>query len=358
MIRILQVVCSLGWAGVEAVVMNFYRNVDRSKVQFDFIICSEKPQRYDEEILQMGGKIYRLPSRSGRPFAYMKALSRVIKEHGYRIVHVHQNSASMAMDGFVAKMCGVPVVIGHSHNIRCNVLWQHYLFKPLVNHVLTHRFACSEAAGQWAFGNRQDVKLVNNAIDSRKYLFDKVLRERKRAELGCAEEFVVGFVGRLHEQKNPFRLLDIFKTMIEVRADSRLVLIGGGNLEISLKERCAELGISDKVLFLGVRPDVNELMMAMDVFLFPSLFEGLGLVVVEAQATGLTCVVSENVPAPNLTGKVKIMQLADDNMMWVDVLLSADNSRRSDAVNMIIKGHYDIAHEARRLQLFYEKNYT
>lgn len=125
-----------------------------------------------------------------------------------------------------------------------------------------------------------------------------------------------------------------------------------------MKERCAELGISDKVLFLGVRPDVNELMMAMDVFLFPSLFEGLGLVVVEAQATGLTCVVSENVPAPNLTGKVKIMQLADDNMMWVDVLLSADNSRRSDAVNMIIKGHYDIAHEARRLQLFYEKNYT
>lgn len=183
MVRVLQVIGSLGYAGVEAVVMNYYRHIDRTKVQFDFVTCSQAPERYDEEILQMGGRIYRLPSRSGKPFVYMIALKRVIKGYGYKIVHIHQNSASMAMDGIVAKSSHVPVVIGHSHNTRCNVMWQHYLFKPLVNHVVTHRFACSEDAGKWIFGNRKDIRMVNNAIDSRKYHFDESTRSRVRQEL-------------------------------------------------------------------------------------------------------------------------------------------------------------------------------
>lgn len=356
MTRILQVIGSLGWAGVEAVVMNYYRNIDRSNVQFDFITCSDKQERYDDEIQQMGGRIHRLPSRSRHPLAYMVALRQVIKENRYKIVHIHQNSASMAMDGIVSKMCGVPVVIGHSHNTRCNVMWQHYLFKPFVNHVLTHRFACSEAAGKWIFGNRKDVMVVNNAIDSKKYHFNQELRERKRSELGLQEKFVVGFVGRLHEQKNPFRLLEVFKNLLEVKDNCQLMLIGGGNLESSLKQECIARGISDKVSFLGVRTDVSELMMAMDVFLFPSLFEGLALVVVEAQATGLTCVISENVPAPNLTGRVKVMQLADENKKWTNALLSHDDFQRVKATDMIIKGNYDIVHEARKLHDFYIQN--
>ncbi|MGM9709306.1 MAG: glycosyltransferase family 1 protein [Prevotella sp.] len=357
MIKILQVVGSLGWAGLEAVVMNYYRNIDRSKVQFDFITCSDKPQRYDDEILLRGGVIYRLPLRSKYPFAYMKVLRRVIKENRYKIVHIHQNSASMTMEGFVAKMCGVPVVIGHSHNTKCNVLWQHYLFKPLVNFVLTNRFACSKEAGEWVFGNKKKVKVVNNAIDTKKYHFDKELRDRKRRELGLQGKFVVGFVGRLHEQKNPFRLIKIFNSMLKVNPNSQLLLIGDGNLELSLKTKCIDLGISNNVSFLGIRSDVNELMMAMDVFLFPSLYEGLGLVVIEAQATGLLCVVSENVPAPNMTGLVRIVKLADENKKWVENLLTPHNLKREDATDMIIKGHYDILHEARELQLFYYQNY-
>lgn len=357
MIRILQVIGSLGWAGVEAVVMNYYRNVDRTNVQFDFITCSEKPERYDNEIQQMGGKIHRLPSRSRHPLAYMRGLRQVIKGNGYKIVHIHQNSASMAMDGIVAKMCRVPVVIGHSHNTRCNVMWQHYMFKPLVNHVLTHRFACSEAAGEWIFGNRKDVVLVNNAIDSLKYHFCKDLRERKRSELGLQNKFVVGFVGRLHEQKNPFRLLEIFKSTLEIKQNCQLLLIGGGNLSCSLKEKCAKWGISDKVSFLGVRTDVSELMMAMDVFLMPSLYEGMPVVIVEAQASGLPCVISENIPTPNLTGKVKIVPLSEENKKWVNKLLAYEDFFREDATEMIIRGNYDIVHEARKLQLFYNQHY-
>lgn len=357
MIKILQVVGSLGWAGLEAVVMNFYRNIDKSKVQFDFITCSDKPQRYDDEILQIGGGIYRLPLRSRYPFAYMNVLRRVIKENRYKIVHIHQNSASMTMEGIVAKMCGVPVVIGHSHNTKCMVMWQHYLFKPWVNFVLTHRFACSKEAGEWVFGNKKDVKLVNNAIDTKKYHFDKELRDRKRRELDLQGKFVVGFVGRLHEQKNPFRLIKIFNSLLKVNPNSQLLLIGDGDLELSLKDKCIDLGISNNVSFLGIRSDVNELMMAMDVFLFPSLYEGLGLVVIEAQATGLLCVVSENVPAPNMTGLVRVVKLADENKKWVENLLTPHNLKREDATDMIIKGHYDISHEAMELQHFYYQNY-
>lgn len=354
MIRVLQVIGSLGYAGVEAVVMNYYRHVDRRKVKFDFITCSQKPERYDEEISRLGGRIYRMPSRSGNPLDYMLALSKLINKNGYRIVHIHQNSASMAMDAMVAKWCGVPTIIGHSHNTRCNVLWQHRLFRPIVNHVLTHRFACSEEAGRWVFGKREDVSIVNNAIDTDLYRFSVETREKVRSELRLQDKFVVGFVGRLHEQKNPFRVLEIFRDLLAARPKACLMIVGGGNLEDELRQKCKDLKITDHVMFMGRRNDVNEMLMAMDVFLFPSLFEGLGLVVVEAQATGLPCVISENVPAPDLTKRVRRLYLADGNEKWVEALTGADDSyNRGEAPEQIAMGGYSIAKEAEKLQDFY-----
>lgn len=230
MIRILQVIGSLGYAGVEAVVMNYYRHIDHNKVQFDFVTCSSGPERYDDEIIQLGGRIFRLPSRSRKPFAYMLALRNVLKENNYRIVHIHQNSASMAMDALVARSLGIPTIIGHSHNTRCNVVWQHWLFRPIVNHVVTDRFACSVAAGEWVFGRRNDVRIVNNAIDTDLYLFDESIRNTIIDNYGLQGKFVVGFVGRLQEQKNPYRLLDVFRCLLEKRPGSCLVIVGGGRI--------------------------------------------------------------------------------------------------------------------------------
>ena len=357
MLRILQIIGSLGYAGVEAVVMNFYRHIDKEKVQFDFITCSPSPERYDEEIILGGGNIYRLPSRSRKPLAYMLALRKLIKQNDYKIVHIHQNSASMAMDGLVAKLCGVPVVIGHSHNIRCNVLWQHRLFKPLVNHVLTHRFACSEAAGEWVFGKKAEVDVVHNAIDTNKYLFDETKRESFRKNFSLQGKFVVGFVGRMHMQKNPYRLMEIFYALTKIKSDACLVMIGKGEEQSGLERKCKELGIADKVMFLGARDDVNEAMMAMDVFLFPSLYEGLGLVAIEAQATGLKCVVSENVPCPDLLGKLCTKHLSEADDEWAKELANIDDSyQRTEAQKKVIEGGYDISHEAVKLQKFYLTN--
>lgn len=280
-----------------------------------------------------------------------------MKQNGYKIVHIHQNSASMAMDGLVAKMCGVPIVIGHSHNIRCNVLWQHRLFKPFVNHVLTHRFACSEAAGEWVFGKKQHVDVVHNAIDTNKYLFDESKRQAFRKKFALTDSFIVGFVGRLHEQKNPYRIIQIFLALTQTRPDARLVMIGKGGEQCGLEQKCKELGIADKVMFLGARDDVNEAMMAMDVFFMPSLYEGLPVVLVEAQATGLKCVISENVPCPDLLGKLAVRRLAETDSEWAKELLSIEDTyRRTDAQQNVIDGGYDISHEAVKLQEFYLTN--
>lgn len=343
--RVLQVIGSLGYAGVEAVVMNYYRHINREQIQFDFITCSPKPERYDEEINQLGGMIFRLPSRSRRPLEYMKALYCVIRENNYQIVHIHQNSASMVMDGVVARLCGVPIVIGHSHNTRCNVLWQHYLFRPFVNLIFKHRWACTQEAGKWVFGD-SNVKILHNGIDTQRFQFNEKIRTNIRKDLGLTDEMLIGFVGRLHAQKNPYRLLEIFAEVLNKQGNAHLLIVGDGEERDGMILTCKELSILPHTHFVGQVTNVHEMMMAMDTFLFPSVFEGLGLVVIEAQATDLPCVVSEQVPAPDLTGKLRVCRLEDENEVWVKVILNQASDKRCDTSLQIRTGGYDIAYEA------------
>lgn len=353
MIRVLQVVGSLGYAGVEAVVINYYRNIDTEQVQFDFISCSPNKQRYDDEIIN-GGVIYRCPSRNRKPFSYMKVLKKIITENNYDIVHIHQNSASIAMDAIVAKSCGVKTIIGHSHNTSCNVLWQHYMFKPIVNLFLTHRFACSSDAGRWIFGKKRDVAIVNNAIDAEKHQFKESIRIEYRKVFGLTNNYVVGFVGRLHEQKNLFRFLEICREVKAQKSNAKFVLIGEGPQESELKAYAEKMGIGNDVVFLGRREDVPNVLMAMDVFLFPSSYEGLGLVAIEAQATGLSCVCSDEVPAPNLTGYEIKLSLDDSDVVWAEKVINIKSFEfREKATDHIISGGYDIKKEANRLLNFY-----
>lgn len=353
MMRVLQIVGSLGYAGLEAVVMNYYRHINKEHIQFDFIVGSPNRQRYDDEIEQLGGRIFRLPSRARRPLEYMKALYNVIRENNYQIVHVHQNSASMVMDGIVARLCDVPVVIGHSHNTRCNVLWQHYLFRPFTNAVFKHRWACTPEAGKWVFGDSK-VEILNNAIDTQRFRFNQKIRTDIRKKLGLTDELLVGFVGRLHPQKNPYRLLEIFAEVRKKQENAHLLIVGDGEEREGLLQTCKELNIEPLVHFVGQVTNVPEMMMAMDVFLFPSVFEGLGVVVIEAQATDLPCVVSENVPAPDLTGKLCVCQLEEDNETWAKAILNHVTSKRGDTSLQIQEGRYDIVLEAIYLENYYQ----
>ena len=351
--RVLQIVGALGDGGIIAVVMNYYRHINRNHIQFDFITWSSNPQHIVDEIEKLGGRIFQLPSRACRPLGYMKALYDVIRENNYQIVHTHQSSASMVMDGIVARLCGVPVVIGHSHNPRCNVLWQHYLFRPFVNLFFKHRMACSVEAGKWVFGNR-NVKILNNAIDAKRFRFNPDIRCHLRNQLGLTDELLIGFVGRLHPQKNPYRMLEIFAEVKKKQDNAHLLIVGDGEEREGMIKTCKELNILPSVHFLGQVTNVHELMMAMDVLLFPSVFEGLGLVVIEAQATDLPCVVSENVPAPDLTGKLCVCRLEDDNETWANAILKQVPSQRGDTSLQIKEGRYDIAHEAVVLEEYYQ----
>lgn len=353
MLRVLHVVGSLGWAGVETVVMNYYRHIDASQVQFDFISSSKEKERYDDEIIERGGVIYRLPSRSREPFAYMKTLAKVMKVNNYRIVHIHSNSASMAMDAIVAKSCGVKVIIGHSHNTSCNILWQHYLFKPMVNWVVNCRFACSKEAGKWVFGNRR-CQIINNAVCINKYQFDNRVREEYRKDLGIKNKKVIGFVGRLHPQKNCYKLFDLLK---EVRKsqDAVLILVGEGKEQEGLKKYAEEIGVSDSVIFLGKREDVNKLYSVMDVFCLPSLFEGLPVVLVEAQAAGIPCVISDRVPAINLSEKLFSLSLEENDRIWADKIVEVMDYENLTDILRIREAGYDIEKEAKKLQKFYMK---
>lgn len=283
----------------------------------------------------------------------MVELCKVIKKNRYEIVHIHQNSASMAIDAVVARLCGCNVIIGHSHNTSCNVMWQHYLFKPIVNCLLTHRFACSEEAGRWVFG-KEKCTVINNAVDSAKFAFDEDVRKKVQNELGLNDKYVIGFVGRLHEQKNLFRLLDIFAEVNRKKKTASLILVGEGPQKQELKEYAAKAGMAGNIRFLGRRDDVPEIMMAMDVFLMPSLYEGLPVVEVEAQASGLTCVISDNVPKINLTNKIMQIPLGESDNVWAERILHMTiMENRKDAVSMVIDNGYDIDTEAKKLQRFY-----
>lgn len=236
MIKVLQVTRSLGYDGIANFVMNYYRHIDRSGFDIHFTSCSRTPDRFEDEILSLGGTIHRLPSRSRKPVDYMRALFRLIKQGKYDIVHIEQNSASMAMDAFVARLCGVRVIIGHSHSTGCNTLWQHYLFRPFINLLVTHRFACSEAAGKWVFGKRAKVRIIQNAIDVSKFRFDESMRTEIRKVLSAEDKFVVGFVGGFEEPKNLFRCIDIFAQITQTHADSVLLLVGDGKQKKDLQQ--------------------------------------------------------------------------------------------------------------------------
>ncbi len=224
-IRILQMVGSLGYAGLEAVVMNYYRNMDKEKVQFDFIVTSPKKQRYDDEINKLGGIIYRLPSRSKHPIKYIKELNKIFKNNNYKIFHCHANSASCAMDLMIAKFNKIPIRIAHSHNTSCVVKWQHYLLKPIMRCVATHKFACSEDAGRWVFG-QEDFKICKNAIDLEKFKFNIQIREKIRKELGIEGKKVIGNVSRFVKAKNHKFLINIFKEIHDQDKNTVLLLVG------------------------------------------------------------------------------------------------------------------------------------
>ena len=353
-IRILHIVTYMGRGGLETMLMNYYRSIDRTRIQFDFLTHRDFEADYDAEILAMGGRIYRLPNLNPFSRTYLSALDRFFGEHPeYRIVHSHLDCMS-AVPLKYAKKHGVPVRIAHAHNSNQPRDAKYLLklfYKRRIARQATALFACSEEAGRWMFGGA-DFRVLNNAINSRKYTFDAAVRGEVRRELDLPENTtVVGHVGRFDPQKNHSFLIRIFEKM---PGDTRLLLVGDGVLRDSAEQLARELGIRDRILFAGVRSDVDRLLQAMDVFLFPSLFEGLPVSIIEAQAAGLPCLISDKVPIEcKKTDLVTQLPLAAAPETWAEAVLSAAQTRRSDTHLQLCAAGFDIQANAEWLANYY-----
>lgn len=355
-IRILQVVTHMNRGGLETMLMNYYRNIDRSKVQFDFLTHRTHKADYDDEIEALGGKIYHLPRLNPFSKSYLKALDSFFKEHKeYQVVHCHQDCLSGVVLK-VAKANGVKFTIAHSHNANQDKNLK-YLVKIVAKRNITKYadklFACGKEAGKWMF-NTDDFDVLNNAIDTDKYIYDEKKSKEIRKSLGVEGKFVVGHVGRFNPQKNHEFLIDIFNEIQKIEPESMLMLVGDGDLRVNIENKVKVLGIEDKVKFMGVRSDVNDLMQAMDVFLFPSLYEGLPVTMVEAQASGLKCIISNKVPQECiLTDNVQVISLEENFKLWAKEILKYKKYYRKNTKESIEKAHFDINANVKYLQEFY-----
>lgn len=289
--------------GVESVIMNYYRHIDRSKVQFDFICDEDSTSIPYEEIEKLGGKVILCPPYQNLP-KYLKFLKNLFREKQYRIVHSNINTLSV-FPLYAAKKAGVPIRIAHSHSTSNPREWKKNIMKnalrPLSKRYATDYFACTEHAGAYQFGKkaikRGKVKIINNAIDIEKFKFDPEARKRLREEFGFGQDdYVVGNIGRMVPAKNQLFLIDAFANLKKKNPSAKLLLIGNGPLRCKIDEKIEKLGLSDDVRIEKRREDINKCYSVMDVFAFPSLYEGLGMVAVEAQVAGVRVVASKDIP--------------------------------------------------------------
>ena len=357
MIRVLQVVNNMHRAGLETMLMNYYRNIDRTKIQFDFLTHRPEKGDYDDEIISMGGKVYYAPRLYPQNYLqYFKWMKKFFKEHPeYKIVHSHIDAMSY-LPLKAAKRAGVPVRIAHSHNTSIDKDFKYILkqyFRSRINSVTTDFCACGEEAGKFLFG---DVRytIIPNAINISKFLFDPEIRRKKREELNIKNEFVIGHVGRLSYQKNHKFLIRIFSEFLKQYNDAVLLLVGVGEKEEEIKKQVADLGLEQKVKFLGNRNDANELYQAMDIFVMPSFFEGVPVVGVEAQFADLPCVFSDKVPQEvKFHSKTKFVSLNEPLQYWIDVIGKYRNVERKSITDELEKSPYNIKSAHYLLENYY-----
>ena len=360
-LRILHVVTIMNRAGLETMLMNYYRAIDRSKIQFDFLVHRDDKGDYDDEIKSLGGRIYHLPSIS---FVHSvnyskKAYDFFINHPEYSIVHSHLDSLS-ALPLAAAKKANVSTRIAHSHTSN----FDSDLKKPIRNmtkHLIpmyaTDFFGCSDEAMDFMFGKRaaKDGIVINNAIDTSKFTFNKKIRKKIRKEFSLSDSnFVVGHVGRFNYPKNHEFIISIFNELLKQEPSAKLMLVGDGENRATIEKQISDLGISKSVILTGVRNDIHDIMQAMDVFVMPSRYEGLPVVSIEAQASGLPCVFSDVVTAGlDITGNCRFISLKLNAKEWAEVILDFKGYTRRDTSRNIEIAGYNSHSEASKLKDYY-----
>jgi glycosyltransferase involved in cell wall biosynthesis len=377
--RVLQVITIMNRGGAETMIMNYYRAMDRSKIQFDFLVHRTEMGAYDDEIKVLGGNIYHMPALVPKNLQqYISALETFFKGHQeYKIIHSHLNAYSYWVLK-VAKKHHVPIRIAHSHtaiepfhkklflkNIDFTTTIKdavQSIVRYFVPKVATHYFACGRKAAIWLFGQKNlgKVLILNNAIDAKKFSYNKKSAKANKTKLKLNGEYVIGHVGSFGEPKNHAFLLEVFHQMLQENNNMVLVLVGDGYLRPKIEQRARDLNISEKVKFMGVQQDIPGLLQAFDLFLFPSLYEGLPVTLIEAQASGLKIFASDSVTEEVVivNDLVTFLSLKESATSWSKYILENRKYHREETFEKIVEGRYDIQANAKELEELYLNNVT
>ncbi len=373
-IRVLQVFTIMNRGGAESMIMNYYRQIDRDKVQFDFLVHRKEKAAFDDEIRSLGGEIYHMnPINPLTPGKYYNELRNFFKEHKeYSIIHSHLNTFS-CFPLKVAKEFKIPCRIAHAHIAIDDVGFSSLFsrkesiketFKKLIKLQLkkrvkkdaTHLFSCGEKAGNWLFGNGSSFTMMNNAIDTAKFRYNASVSTQYEEQFDLQDTLVIGHVGRFASQKNHIFLVKIFAELVKERPDSALVMVGDGPLRKGIENQVKSLGIEDKVHFLGVRADIPELFQMFDLFVFPSFYEGLPVTLIEAQAAGVKIIASDTITKEvHLTDDIKFVSIDKSADFWAKTIQEIDVTKKGDNTDRIITGNYDIASNTKMIEEFYKK---
>ena len=365
--------CPLKKGGTENVMINIVKNIDRDRFHIDFLIFDKTPDLSDDKkyLESLGCRFYQITARGADRKLHNRELDEFFRDHEYDIVHTHMDAiGEEALKA--AKKHGIKALIAHSHNTdqldnpkglrdhlhKCYLIYEKHLLRRYAEYFV----ACSPEAGKWLFGdkicNSDKYLLLKNAIDSSAYAYDEETRNAVRKELGLEGRKVIIHVGQFRTQKNHGKVIDVFDELHKRDASFALVLVGTGEEQDNIKAKAEELGLREDVLFLGNRNDIPELLMSADVFLFPSLYEGLGIALLEAQAADLICVVSDTIPElAVLTEKVKAVNLTENASVWGDIVeeMMEKYTVRRDRSELFAEKGYDISAQIKVLESFYMK---
>ena len=365
--------CPLKKGGTENVMINIVKNIDRDRFHIDFLIFDKTPDQSDDKkyLESLGCRFYQITARGVDRKLHNRELDEFFRDHEYDIVHTHMDAiGEEALKA--AKKHGIKALIAHSHNTdqldnpkglkdhlhKCYLIYEKHLLRRYAEHFV----ACSPEAGKWLFGdkicNSEKYLLLKNSIDSSAYSFDEETRNEVRKELGLEGRKVIIHVGQFRTQKNHGKVIEVFNELHKRDDSFALVLVGTGEEQDNIKSKVEELGLKEDVLFLGNRNDIPELLMSADVFLFPSLYEGLGIALLEAQAADLICVVSDTIPElAVLTEKVRSVNLTESASVWGDIVeeMMGKYTVRRDRSELFTEKGYDINAQIKVLESFYMK---
>ena len=360
MIRVLHFIPAYNIGGVESLIMCLYRNIDKSKVQFDFLVETQEWREDFDEIVENGGHVHQLNLlNKKKPLQYIEQIKIFFQKNAktYSAVHCHNIERSLFTLHY-AKKYNIDCRVFHAHTDSVRDVRYEKITKMLIhlnNKLSTHSFACSEAAGNFHF--KRDKKpfiILKNAIDTQVFSFSAEKRKVMRVAMGLEECFVIGHTGRFTYAKNHGKIIDVFNEIYQKLPNARLLLVGDGPTRKGIEEKVNNLGLSEVVIFTGSRNDISDLLQCMDTFLLPSFFEGFCISLLEAQSVGLPCITSDMIPKEvQITDLIVKLQLNENSKKWAELTLQYQDYTRKSQHNTIIKHGYDAKENAKLLMKFY-----